>query len=225
MVYPYDARFPYLWPNQTDEPEFVFDDTYAAAGDAVLTITQIKTLCRIELTDDDANDAAVIARDAMLLDLEKSARNYCERLSGYTFSPTVFRLLCPRPSEDGRIYLRKAPVTSITSVKFYGTDGSQRTLAVNTDYQSWLVGQDPFIAPASGTSFYDNLKIDPPRQDAIEIIFTAGFASNRLPQRFLDGIRTYIAWRNDNPGDVVTVPEAVNSFCRTARIRRRGPNG
>jgi uncharacterized phiE125 gp8 family phage protein len=225
MVYPYDARFPYLWPNQTDEPEFVFDPTYAADGAAVLSTTELKTICRIELTDDDDQDAAVIARDAMLGSYEAAARNYCEALSGYTFSSRTFRLLCPRPSEDGRIYLRKTPVTSITSVKFYGTDGNQRTLTANTDYQPWLVGQDPFIAPASGTSFYDNLKIDPPRQDAIEIIFVAGFASNRLPQRFLDAVRTYVAWRNDNPGDVVTVPEAVNSFCRTARIRRRGPNG
>jgi len=222
---PYAPYYPYGYPNPTDEPEFVFDETYAAPGAAVLSITQIKTLCRIELTDDDPSDPAVIARDASLLDYEKSARDYCEKLSGFVFSPTTFRILCPRPSVDGRIYLRKAPVTAITSVKFYGTDGNQRTLTVNTDYQPWMVGNDPFIAPPSGGSFFSNLQISPPRQDAIEIIFTAGFASNRLPQRFLDGIRTYISWRNDNPGDVVTVPEAVNSFCRTSRIRRRGPNG
>jgi|GEM_PF-6573471 len=214
----------YSCPPSELPPEFVFDDSYAQ-GAALLSIDQVKTLCKIELTDDDPDDPANIARDAALVNLEATARDYCESLSGFTFTPHVFRIVCPRPSMDGRVYLRKTPVTAITTVKMKQSDGTTKTLVSGTDYLPWLVGNDPSIAPPSGGSFWTTLKVDPPQQDAIEIIFTAGFASGKLPPRFLDGVRTFISYRNDNPGDVTTVPEAVNSYCRTSRVRRRGPHG
>lgn len=205
------------WSNET---EFVFD--VPTPGDAILTLAELKTACRIELADDDESDAAVIARNAELTSHEKAARSICEAISGHTFSPTTFRMLCPFPARDGRVYLRKYPVTSITTFKIMDSSFSYVTQVANTDYIANLVGTDPYLSPTATQLFFPFSQIYPTRQDTIEVVFVAGYTSAKLPERFKQAVRTLVVWRYENPSNVETVPDAIHKILGVSKLRRRG---
>jgi uncharacterized phiE125 gp8 family phage protein len=202
------------------ETEYAFD--VVTPGAAVLTTAQLKTACRIELTDDNPSDPDVVARNAELVSHEAAARDYCERLTGRLFSPTTVKLVAPFPSKDGRIYLRRFPVTSITSFKCRGTDGNYVTQVAGTDYFANLVGTDPFLSP-TGTNLFFNYSLNwPVRQDAIEVIFVAGYATGTLPAMLLDCVRALVVWRFENPSNIDKVPEGINRRLASMRIAPRG---
>lgn len=204
----------------TNEDEFVFD--VPTPGDAVLSLSELKVACRIEQSDDNESDPDVIARNLELQSHEKAARAYCERVSGHVFTPTTFRMLCPFPARDGRIYLRKYPVTSVTSLKIMDSTFNYVTQTPNTDYISCLVGTDPYLSPTATQLFFPFSQIYPTRQDTIEVVFVAGYASGKLPEFFKDAIRTLVVYRYEHPSDTVTIPEGVHRLLSLSKLRRRG---
>lgn len=206
------------WSN---DPEFVFD--IPTPGAPVLSLDEIKTACRIELIDDDPTDADTIARNAELQSHEAYARSYCESYVGQVFSPTTFRMLSPFPSRDGKIYLRKYPITSVTSLKIMDlTTFVYATKVVNTDYIACLVGTEPYLTPSNTQNFFPMGQTLPSRQDAIEVIFTAGYPAGKLPARFIDAVRVLVVHRFENPSNIDKIPDGVHRLLSLSKLRRKG---
>lgn len=206
------------WSN---DPEFVFD--ISTPGAPILTLDEIKTACRIELVDDDPSDPDTVARNAELRSHEAYARNYCEEYVGRVFSPTLFRMLSPFPSRDGKIYLRKFPVTMVATLRILDlTTLVYSDKIVNTDYIECLVGTEPYLAPSTTQNFFPMGQTLPSRQDAIEVIFTAGYTAGKLPARFLDAVRVLVVHRFENPSNIDKVPDAVHRLLGMSKLRRKG---
>ena len=206
------------WSN---DPEFVFD--IPTPGAAVLSLAEIKTACRIELVDDDPNDPDTIARNAELQSHEAYARSYCEAYVGQVFTPTTFRMLSPFPAKDGKIYLRKYPVTAVATLRIMDlTTGTYSTKTINTDYIACLVGTEPYLTPSTTQNFFPLGQTLPSRQDAIEVVMTAGYPAGKLPARFIDAIRVLVVHRFENPSNIEKIPDAVHRLLGLSKLRRKG---
>lgn len=76
---------------------------------------------------------------------------------------------------DGVIKLPKPPFGSVSSLKYYDTDGSEQTLAENTDYEVKTSGDSGriVVVPSGSWPSVQSDKVEP-----IEVIYTAGYGAN-----------------------------------------------
>lgn len=120
----------------------------------------IKEHCKIENSDD----------DALLLTYAKAAYGLVETYTNRSL------LTCTWTARFDRLYchieLPRAPVTAITSIKYYDLDNVQQTLSTSI-YTTDLHAEPPRIDLAYDQSYPDTYS----RSNAVEILYTAGYAT------------------------------------------------
>ncbi len=129
---------------------------------------------------DDDVDVQVTRASKMI----SAARGQCERWTGRSLAPQTYTLTLDQfPLDSGYIYLRKPPVTAVTSITYIDTNGQQQTLNVS-NYQVDLNPNGPRIAPAPNSSW-------PSTKDGISrvvVTYAAGYTEETLPPELYEVI-------------------------------------
>jgi len=147
----------------------------------------------LRLEDDDTASTAVLQL------LIKAMREDAENLTQRAFIQRTLKLSIdnwPTDSQYGlKIDLPFPPVASVTTFKYYDTDGVLQTLA--TDQYDLHTEQEPaFIVPAHQVT-WPTIRLRP---DAIQITFVAGYAPGSPP---------------DEQGSQETLPAQVRLWMQT----------
>lgn len=183
------------------------------ASTAAVTLPEAKMHLRI-ITD--PADVTVRPEDALVTSLIASATLEAEHLMGRAVMPQSWQLtldsFLPPAQQYGTyvpavqtIELRRPPVTSITSIKYYDTTGTQQTLATNA-YQ--LAAASDYVArvvPAYGLTWPTTRA----QLEAVQIVFATGYATAAAVP---EPIKTWIKLR------VATMYENRESVAADARI-------
>jgi len=172
-----------------------------------VTVAQAKKQCRVDLDDEDGLFETWVT----------AAREVCEEASRRRFVPQALRLTLPGwyagagEWPDGlaglalsgvlaadlcrAIRLPVEPVSAVTSVAYYATDGTLTTLDAGL-YQTWLAHSPPLILPAPNESWPD---LESGRVGAVRVTFTAGYAS--VPAAAKNAILLTVGYWYRNRGD------------------------
>lgn len=130
------------------------------------------------LTDDELlNFTKVDSADLSLVQMFAAmAREYVEGQTGRAVLSQTWKLVrssWPSPKiDDGRLYLERTPLASVTSVKYYPADSTAQATLSTSVYRVVLGGDDRpgFIELVDGQSWPDLAA----RSDAVEVEFEAG---------------------------------------------------
>jgi uncharacterized phiE125 gp8 family phage protein len=121
------------------------------------------------------------------------------------------------------ILIPKPPLRSIDSVKYLDGDGTQITLAANTDYFADLDSDIGSLWPAIGKSWPCVRRNHPA---AVEITFTAGYGNTLadMPDVLLHALRLQLAswWRNRESVDTrqqYELPNASKALLEAIEVR------
>lgn len=152
----------------------VFVVTTAPTSEPV-SLAEAKAAARI---DDE------LVHDRELLRLIQAAREAAESYTQRSIMPQTLTLYLD--AFDAVIRLPRAPVTSVTSVKYLDDAGVQQTLAASK-YRVDLVSYQPRITPG----FDEPWPITRPVTNAIEIEYVTGYAS--VPVGIKDAILGMVA--------------------------------
>ena len=125
------------------------------------------------------------------------------------------------PWDYGNVWqLHLAPVSAVTSIKYYDPDGVQQTYS-SSYYQTDLVNEPVrIVLDPDATATSPNLD---ERPNAVEVAYTAGYgaAATNIPDGIINALFVYAAWlhtqgRELTPGQVA--PEAIER-CWQAAVR------
>jgi uncharacterized phiE125 gp8 family phage protein len=188
--------------------------TAAPAAD-LMTLAEAKKHCRVDHSEEDDVIAGLLAAATAWLD------GYSGVLGRALINQTWRLNLSCWPA--CRIRLPLAPVSAITSIKYYNTANVQQTLG-SSNYgliEDALSPSAEWVFNASLPSLYE-------RPDAIEVIFVAGYgpAASDVPQAVIVAAKMLIAhlYENREPvniGNITTnLPFAVDALI--APFRRVG---
>jgi len=115
-----------------------------------------------------------------------AATEYCQRevIGRRQFMPATYDAIMPAFPFD-RITLPIPPLKSITSIKYYDSNGTEQTLS-STAYSSVTPTDDPgFVEPAFGEVWPTTRD----RADAVTVRFVAGYASRaEVPQSIKEAV-------------------------------------
>ena len=155
-----------------------------------LNDTRAKLNARIDHTDED-----VLFRGWII-----AARQLVETEAGCALVARTLKLSLPCWPTDGQVRLPIGPVSSVSSVKYYASDGTLTTLAVDTDYQVWLGYRPPTIFPAP-SKFWPVVQFG--RVPTIEITFVAGYGPTAaaVPELAKQAMLLLIGYWCENRGD------------------------
>lgn len=130
--------------------------------------------------------------DTMIAGFIKGARYWAEDHTGRAFINQSWTLHLDRWPADGVIALNRCPVSSVTSVKYYDVDNTQRTLVDGTDYQTDVVSIPGRIVVEPGESWPT---LESGRLNAIEVIFVAGYgaAASSVHEDIKDALKLLVA--------------------------------
>ena len=132
------------------------------SADEVITAADAKAHLREDLVS--------VSNDAYIDTLIRTARHAAEARTGRTLLPVTWRLTFD--AFPSIIRLEHPPVTAVTTLKYYDSDGVQQTMDAD-DYQVALGTEPGRIVPAYGTSWPATRW----RPDAVEVVFVAGYAN------------------------------------------------
>lgn len=130
-----------------------------------LTATEAKNHLRVDVSDEDAQISSWIV----------AARKYVEQLTGRALMPQTWDVLFDDFACD-QIWLPKAPVSAITHVKYYATNGTLTTLSSDAYLSELPAGDDAGLAriePIYGTSW----PIVQCRMSAVQVRIVCGYAN------------------------------------------------
>lgn len=144
----------YTWKKTTD------------AETEPITTAQAKTALNIDHADDDTLIDIYIAQ----------ARKKVESDTGRSFINQTWTLYADSfgEFENGIIYLPRAPLSSVTTIKYYDTDNTQQTWS-SDEYQADTAHEPGRVVTVSGYSYpstYDRLS-------AVEIAYVSGYGADR----------------------------------------------
>ncbi len=172
----------------------------------IVSLVDMKGFLKVDTTADDALITAMIKGATI------SAQKYMNRI--LEDQPFTVQYPC---SEAGAFNeIERAPLNSITSVKFWDSD---------TD--AYVATTDFILRPSHsyGRLFYDDGFVEPVTDNAfaIEIVFQAGYATGSVPTPILEGVKQHVAFLYENRGDVQSIgdqdiPTAAKLFYRQYRI-------
>lgn len=167
------------------------------AASEPITLTEAKAQLRIEFSDD----------DTLIGSLIKSARSTCEDITKRQLITATYKLtLDCFPAE---IIVPKAPLQSVSSIKYYDTDGDLQTL--NSDlYQVDAESEPAIIVPAYNQNFPDTRAM----KNAVEVEFIAGYgdASTDIPEKIRDACLLYLTWRYEDREGLRMKPQAIDDL-------------
>lgn len=111
---------------------------------------------------------------ALVINLIKAARRWCEDFAGLSFVNTTWDYSLPDfPGGDGVIVLPRPPLVSVTHIQYVDANGTTQALAASTDYTVNTYSEPGEIWPAYGTA-WPGVRDVP---GALVVRFIAGFGS------------------------------------------------
>lgn len=133
------------------------------------------------LSRDDAKEHLRVTHtndDTYIDSLVKAARGLIESYCNRAFVQKEYNMFLDRfPqktfSADNHIYIKRSPIVSVESIKYYDGDNVQQTLSAS-NYIVDGVGLPSRITPASGLSWPSTLA----KENAVEINFYAGLSGS-----------------------------------------------
>lgn len=129
------------------------------------------------------------ADDARLTDYIWAAVEYISNETNREYVETVYDEVLP--SFSNRIELKRSPLASVDSVKYYDTDGTQQTLASSSYYRVLPSNLPAFIEPVT---YWPAIK---ERPDAVTIRYTTQATTTQL-ETFKHCVRLLVASFNEN---------------------------
>lgn len=148
-----------------------------------VTLAEVKLHCRVDSSDE----------DTLLASLITAATEMAEQHTGRALMAQTWEV--SQDAFTSYIELTRVPVASITSVKYFDTNGVEQTLS-NTLY---TLVQDDFgyarVTPAYGTFWPDTQE----RDVAVTVTYVAGYASAAaVPESIKQWIKLMISTMFDN---------------------------
>lgn len=143
-----------------------------------IDLAAAKNHLRVDIGDD----------DNLILNSMRAARDYVEIMTGLVMATQTWALYLdrwprldrfetwPAAAPPGTILLPRRPIQSITSVRWFGSDGSTNTVT-STDYVVDLFSQRPRITPASSKTWPTGTLVP---QNGVVVTFVAGYADLTL---------------------------------------------
>lgn len=128
-------------------------------------------------------------QDDLLLIYLRAAIEDVEAHTGLTLAQTVFYGYLDTISEE--VEIKKYPVSSIVSVKYYDSAGVQQTMAVG-NYRLDNISTPPKVVIEDVPTVYD-------RSDAVTLEFTAGYPT--IPDGVKAAILLQVGYLYENSGD------------------------
>lgn len=138
------------------------------------------------------------SNDALITSLLKAARDFFEGLTNRSLTEITYKTY--RDNFRNRCFeIRKKPLISVTSVKYYDEDDTLQTIN-NANYYTQFTSGYSFIV------FKDNFSIPSLSDDIgwpIEIIFKSGYtnSADNLPEDIANGLKAHVAYMFENRGD------------------------
>jgi uncharacterized phiE125 gp8 family phage protein len=173
------------------------------ASEEPATVTELKSQLRITGT----------SQDTMLALLLKAAKQHVEDYLRYALLTSTWELYLDEFPKSGEcLYIQKSPVTAITFLKYYASDGTLTTLAENTDFVTDLNSKPAYLYEAYGKSWPTPRKI----KNAVVCKFVAGYANAAaVPEQIKQAIMMLASTLYENPSDEVTGTQ-VNKIEKTS---------
>jgi uncharacterized phiE125 gp8 family phage protein len=183
--------------------------TTAPASEPV-TLAEMRTHLGITQDSETGRDATITIRI-------QAARQWAEdfiRRPLITQTITGYDSDWPYDDRSGYFIALKMPFSTVTSIKYYDTDGVQQTLAAD-QYQVDTVGG--CIVPAYGVS-WPSVRV---QFNSIQVVYTAGYgAASAVPEAIKEAIRFIVGqweqWQPSIEGGArpMTVPYAAEQLLR-----------
>lgn len=152
--------------------------------------------------------------DSLIADQVKAAQEKIEAYTAKIFSPRTLELVLDAFPCLGRpISIPRAPVTSIVSVKYTGSDGLEHT--VDPSGYRWSDIDPTVLLPAFNGDWPVAVACD---AAAVRIRFDAGYAAGEVPSGLISALKrmtTYLYENREGDGDL---PPGVLHDCE--RFRR-----
>lgn len=200
-----------MWQNSTDIG-VAWAVTTAPTSEPV-SVEDAKAHCRI--TDN--------ASDQLIEGFIRAAREAAEAYMGRGLMTQTVTYLLDGFANTMQLPLA-APLQSVTSVKYYDSDGVQQTLATSvydTDIKS-----RPGTVVLKPTQSWPSVQSEK-RNGAVEIVYLVGWTTAELvPERIKHGIKQYVAYldldRDGMEGQALAAKDAAER-CWSDRIWWSGP--
>ena len=156
-----------------------------------ITSAEAKLHCRVD-TDDSS-------QDDVITDLIAAVRERCEAVADRALITQTLKLTLDAWPADNVIRLPRAPLVSVTTLKYRAAaDGTLTTLAAD-QYSVDTVSEPGRITPAYGVAW------PTPRDQAvaIEVTYVAGVASGSVPKAIKERLKVAVAycWENREQRD------------------------
>lgn len=133
--------------------------------------------------------------EVIIKDMITSSRRQMEKYLGLSLASQSWRYTMDEFPEVIKLY--KGPVTSITTLQYYDTDGAQQSLNVSTQIITDLDGMPARVTPLSDASWPDT-EI---RVNAVEVVYVAGYTPTNIPEHIKNAILAGVSFLYDNRGD------------------------
>lgn len=207
--------------------------TYTTPTNTVVSLAEIKSACYI--------DEVITEDDTMLTNMEKAARNLCEKFLGRPLLSTtvvlyysyndILRLLASSGYQYPILGATNKPVVlalplgrliGLTKISVWDEDNVE-TILDSTYYQSSITGEQaeiyfkqyPFQNTESSYRMLDTM--------TIEVVGGFGVESTSVPEEIRTGITMQIAYMYEHRGDEKTrnyITPAAKALWSTHRIER-----
>lgn len=159
-------------------------------------------------------------QDAIVTRRIKEAREWCEEFLQRALLSSSWKEMLDSFVDE--IELTYPPIISVTSVKYYDTNGVQQTLS-GSAYSLDNFSEPGIIRRTYGTDWPETRDIP----NAVEVIYSAGYAdAASIPYPIIEAIMLLVGHWMNNQGSVETgavitrVPLAVEQLLQPYRILR-----
>lgn len=157
--------------------------TAPSATKPVVSVADAKMHMRVESDDENDYIGALIATAVLTIEAflrrKLITQDWKLYLDGFPFIQNYSRCRT--------ISFPFSPVQSVTSVKYYDTNGVQQTLAPNTDYDVHIEGDPGFIVP-SFSRYWPVTRLMP---NAVEIVYKVGYGDDatKIPPPIVHAVK------------------------------------
>ena len=155
-----------------------------------LTVPEVRLHLRLD---------ASTTEDSLLFSLIKTAREYCEKYTGRALAPQTLEVLMDAFPCAWAISLPMAPLTSVTSIKYTDSAGTETTLAAS----EYIVDTDSRVGRVVLAYGKTWPTFDPYPSNPIRIRYVAGYT--KAPEPIVQAMKLLVGyWYNAREADAPT---------------------